>query len=428
MSAGRIDRSDFPSITVQEWAAVEDYNGALVYQEIPAIYKKDGDGKVTTTVEIEAVPPTDRGILVTVDAIINGITNGYYQGGIDGDEKPGEVTKAYFAGAAKAIEAMEVVCGNMGMYLTAAIAPSFEFGTYSSYDSLMAALRRYYGEDECQETMIDIIKKIVTIVKKDQRMEQKVAEFRELAHRLMIVEKSKWIRPRDFTDDRTAYMEAGENYGPMLNTMFTAMVFSHTIPQNRWASIQSLFNARTTDISYRGWHLNRPELYKILDLEKKSTGAISGVDTSTDTIGYAGRSGWSNRNQKNKPKKTSNPNKKSKNSKVSKEKGRTGNRTGSTVDRMCRHCTQKAGRPMYHDAPYGGGKNCKPKKNKNKRSRAIHAVQDEDKAGGGDAPTASDDGEDESNSNSSEYSSDSDVGALDEEYFPSFGGGYGAQI
>ena len=39
----------------------------------------------------------------------------------------------------------------MEMYLPYAIAPSFALGSYGSYDSLMSALRRFYGEDECQE-------------------------------------------------------------------------------------------------------------------------------------------------------------------------------------------------------------------------------------------------------------------------------------
>ena len=199
MSSGRIDRSDFDDISVDLWGEVEGL-GELHFEAV----------KAQASPPVTAKAKTADKYLKALDKIVTGITNGYYAG----EPAAGSTTKAYFENAKEAITAMEVVCGNMKMYLPLAIAPSFALGSYSSYDSLMAALRRFYGEDECQETITDVVKKIVKIAKKNLRMEQKVAEFRELAYRLMITSEDKWIKARDFTDDRTAFQTAAEFYGP----------------------------------------------------------------------------------------------------------------------------------------------------------------------------------------------------------------------
>ena len=342
MSSGRIDREDFSAITLEKWAAVESYAGALVFEEVKE--KKSSTGQIVTA----AVAKTADGILSTLDAIVSGITNGYYD---SPDAKVGVVTEAYFKGAKDASDAMDVVCSNMSMYLPLAVAPSFALGAYDSYDSLMSALRRFYGEDECQETMIDVVRKILKIVKKDLRMEQKISEFRELAHRLMIVEKAKWIKPRDFTDDRTAFMEAVENYGPFTNTMFTAMEIILNHQQSRWPSIQALFNARVVNTSYKGWHENRPELYKILDAEKKLASTNRANAVETEILGYAGAANRSRTSKKSQSKA-----KQTKKAKPSKKKSSS---SSKAIDKMCRFCTQCANKPIYHDGPYGGGKNCK---------------------------------------------------------------------
>ena len=409
MSSGRIDRSDFDSITVEQWGTLEGYNQELSFEHVPAVKENN------RTIHPE-VAKSPEALLETLDIIVNGITSGYYD---EGSKTPaGTTTKAYFDGAEDAIVALEVISGNMGLYLPNAIGPSFALGAYNSYDSLVMALRRFYGEDENTETMIDVVKKILKIAKKDSKMEQKIAEFRELAHRLMIVDRDRWIKPRNFIDDRTAFMTAAENCGPFANTLFTALVISQTVPQGRYQAIQTLLNARVSDSSYKGWHLNRPELYKILDAERKSGGAANAVDPATDTIGYAGVYNRPKQNKKSQskskaPKKAAKPKKKSQSS-------------SKTVERMCRTCTQAAGKPIYHDGPYGGGKNCKYGKNgKPKQSRRLGAVdKDAEAAAGGDED---DNPSDDPYSNSDD--ADSDVGVCEEEYLPSFGGHcYGGDI
>ena len=420
MGSGRIDRSDFPSIKLEQWAEVEAFEGDLVYELVPETYKPG-----TVEVETTAIPATKAEVLKTIDAIVDGITNGYYKDETNSDV--GATAKAYFDGAKDAVDAMEAVYSNMVLYLPNAIVPSFALGSYGNYESLMSALRRFYGEDECQQTMIDVIRKIIKLVKKDQRMEQKIAEFREMAHQLMIVDQKDWIKPRDFTDDRTAYMEAAENYGPFTNTLLLAMVFSHTIPENRWPSIQTLFNARMTDISYKGWHENRPELYKILDTERKSSRAISGVQQD-ETIAYANNSGWK-KNSKN-SNKSNGRNSKKKNSSGSKKQSSSQN--SRSIDRMCRFCTQHAGKPVYHDPPYGGGKSCKfDKKGKpaNRQSRRLNKVEQNAAADGGDSQSvANDDGNDGTGSDGDASDYEEDLGMLDEDCYPHFGGGFGSNI
>ena len=396
MISGRIDRSDFPSITLERWATVEDIRTDLVFKLM---------------CESCAV------------SLMCGITSGYYKE--EGEEDAGATAKAYFDKSDSAVEAMDAVYANMELYLPYGIFPSFALGSFGSYESLMSALRRFYGEDECQQTMIDVIRKIVKLAKKDQRMEQKMAEFREIAHKYMIVDRKEWIKPRDFTDDRSAFMEAPENYGPFTVTMLLAMCFSHNIPESRWPSIQALFSARCTDISYKGWHENRPELYKIMDAEKKTPRAISGVDS--ETIAYANNSGWKKGQKKNqksnqfKAKKTANSG-----------KGRSSTGGGSkTVERMCRTCTQAAGKPIYHDGPYGGGRNCKYNKNgKPKRSRGVNSVQQNAPAEEGDSSPAGQEDQEVSSNDEGGDSGDNDNGAyaLYEDYYPSFGGGFGSDI
>ena len=410
MSSGRIDRSDFDAITVDQWGQLEGYNLDLSFEHVPAVK----DGNRTISAEIAKSP---EALLETLDIIVNGITSGYYDEG--GKTLPGTTTKAYFEGAKDAIVALEVISGNMGVYLPNAIGPCFALGAYGSYDSLVMALRRFYGEDECQESMIDVVKKILKIAKKNSKMEQKVAEFRELAHRLMIVDRDCWIKPRNFTDDRTAFMTAAESCGPFANSLFTALVISQTVPQGRYQAIQTLLNARVSDSSYKGWHLNRPELYKILDAEKKGTGAANAVDPATETVGYA--SAYNNRSKQGK--KTGSKTKPQK--KVSKPKKK--NQSSNSVERMCRTCTQAAGKPIYHDGPYGGGKNCKyGKSGKPKQSRRLGAVDT-----GAEAAAAAEDDND-GNDDDDHYSNsdeDSDCGVCEEEYLPSFGGHcYGGNI
>ena len=161
--------------------------------------------------------------------------------------------------------------------------------------------------------------------------------------------------------------------------------------------------------------MNRPELYKIIDAEKKVTGAAHAVE-DTETVGYAGAF---NRNRS--AKKTQSKSKQSKKAQKPKKKSQS----SSSVDRMCRTCTQAAGKPVYHDPPYGGGKNCRGgKSGKTKQSRRLASVQD-------DAPQTSAK-EDEGNVSDPYSGSDgdeSDVGVCEEEYLPSFGGHcYGGNI
>ena len=423
MCSGRIDRSQFANITLQDWAEVEEFQGNIVFELIPAVHEDGDSSKREIT---PAIPATKATILRTIDAIVDGITNGYYSED-NGDN--GATAKAYFDNSEDAVENMDTVYKNMELYLPYGIFPSFALGSFSNYDSLMSALRRFYGEDESQQTMIDVIRKIVKLVKKNQRMEQKIAEFREIAHQFMIVDKKDWIKPRDFTDDRTAYMEAAENYGPFTVTMLLAMVFSHNIPESRWPSIQALFSARCTDLSYKSWHENRPELYKILDAERKTPGAISGVQDS-ETIAYANNSGWK-KNQKKKPSRQNQGQPKPRRS-TNGGKNKAASGGGKTVERMCRTCTQAAGKPVYHDGPFGGGRNCKYNKNgKPKQSRrGINSVQNNESTEGGDSPSVDqndeyvEDYDDDGND-----SADDDVeGALDEDFYPSFGGGLGSAI
>ena len=90
MSSGRIDRGDFSSISIDQWAEVETFDGPLIYRDVPA--------KMNTLGQVEeaAIPKTAATLLSTLDAIVSGITNGYYD---TAGAKAGEIAEAYFKGA-----------------------------------------------------------------------------------------------------------------------------------------------------------------------------------------------------------------------------------------------------------------------------------------------------------------------------------------
>ena len=252
-----------------------------------------------------------------------------------------------------------------------------------------------------------------------------MAEFREFARKLMITEKSGFLKCRDFPDDVTAFMTTPESYGPFTNTMFSALVVALTVPESRYAAVQTLFAARSTETSYKAWHLNRPEFYKILDAERKVPGSVNMVDDE-DRVGYAGRSARqgnrSDRQRSNKKQSSKFGQKSVKNGK----NGKSSKSDNRTVDRMCRHDTQYAGKPIYHDPPYGGGKNCKYGKNgKPKKKRAIGAVSKSSESGDRGDPDDNDDRDAESpeESDSSSDGGYDGVNVIHEgEYCPSFGG------
>ena len=162
-----------------------------------------------------------------------------------------------------------------------------------------------------------------------------------------------------------------------------------------------------------------------MDAEKKTPRAISGVDS--ETIAYANNSGWK-KGQKKNQKSTQSKSKKS----ISSGKNRSSTGGGSkTVERMCRSCTQAAGKPIYHDGPYGGGRNCKYNKNgKPKRSRGVNSVQQNAPAEEGDSSPAGQEDQEVSSNDEGGDSGDNDNGAfaLYEDYYPSFGGGFGSDI
>lgn len=423
MRAGRVSRSDFLDtqgqsiISGTEWGALEDFEGKeLVFK---TTYSVEADPHATPpVVAIVDKPQTAVGVLKTADLVVNFLTNDYYK-----SEIVGEAAQTYFSKAEKSLEALEVAYSNLGMYLPFSLHPSFYNGAFTSWESVIAALRRLHGVDACQETMMDILKEVIKIAKKSQRMEQKVAEFREFARKLMITEKSEFLRCRDFPDDVTAFMTAAESYGPFTNTMFNALVVALTIPSSRYDALQTMFAARSVETTYRAWHMNRPEFYKVIDAEKKVPGAINSLSVGDDDecVGYAGqqsrRSGNHDRNRQKRSKKVQKP---SKNGNRSSNKSRSAGK-GKDVSRMCRHDTQYAGKPIYHDAPYGGGKNCKYDRNgKPRKSRSINAVAGSADTGECDDSPAQDDAE--AASDASDSSSDGCYGVDEDEYCPSFGG------
>ena len=104
--------------------------------------------------------------------------------------------------------------------------------------------------------------------------------------------------------------------------------------------------------------------------------------------------------------------------------------TSKSVDKMCRFCTQCANKPIYHDGPYGGGKNCKYGKNgKPKKTRGLNSVQQNESKDDSEEPAPGNDDDEDEDAFSGDGDSDSECGAIDEyDYLPHFGGGFGNEI
>ena len=317
---------------------------------------------------------TSVSIKQNLDKIVNYITTDYYADPLT----PGKATQDYFADVKKSRKAIDKVYKNAQLYLLEDLCPSFEDGSYSSWESVMKAVRRYYGKDECQETMIDRFKALREVINSNKRMEIKVIKFREIIRKFMVdsTDSKDMIKGRDFPDDRTGYQTVPERYSAFARTMFQFMVFDKCIPTDRWESIQTTFHGYLKEPTYKNWHENSPELYKIIDRESrkaKSPAAIS--ENSSNTI-YS----IDSRNVDRKKKKGSERVQKKRKSSV-RRKQKVESQESSDLQKeamlrfKCKMCSRFAKRIVCHRGPYNGrpGSNCIYRKDGSKR-RGYEAI------------------------------------------------------
>ena len=356
MADGRISREE-TGVELAQWLEVlklDEFYSADIEEE------KDDDGEVIT----EARAATPDKLRVEVDKIVNTITNSYYLA----DGVPGTTTERYFKDAKESIKAFDTICANTSIYLVMDIVSSFESGAYKNWDAVMKATRRFYGVDECQETMIDMFDKITKIVKSNKRMETKVTKFRELVARFAITKKEDFIKAEDFEDDTGAAQRFPEHYGPFINSMFTYLVFKECIPNNKWEGVQNMFYKNIPKPTYENWHLNRYELYKIIDRERSST-ALNSVSTrrtddenEINAITRRGR-GRGGRGGARGFQRSFTRGARGRGGAGGRPPARGGARGGrpsrggvsrSFANKKCRNCSYWMGRPVHHNRPYTG--------------------------------------------------------------------------
>lgn len=360
-----------------------------------------------------AVPATGDEIKRNLDKVVNYITTDYYAS----PETPGKATSEYFADVKESRKAIDKVYKNAQLYLLEDLCPSFEDGAYENWSSVMKAIRRFFGKDECQETMIDRFKTLRDIVKSNKRMETKVIKFREFLRKFMVdsTDEKDWIKGRDFPDDRRAFQTAPERYGSAFATLFQYMNFVEKIPYGEWERVQTTYHGFLKEPTYKNWHENRPELYKIMDRVMKKTESVNGVNTDETDINYFNNSRNSKKTKKF-SKRQGKDRKEKKSSYSNKSSSRqVANKTGSLSSKLkkykCNRCSRFAKRPIAHKGPYGGESNSNCLYDRKGRRRAgyeaINKAEEE-------SEQENDDDDEDDNSSGSDRESDN-VNAAEEE-------------
>ena len=334
-------------LTVEEWTEVlklEDFD----MEDVKAVGNNAARAKTSDAVK------------QSLDKIVNYITTDYYSS----PTILGKATEEYFKDHKESRKAIDKVYKNAQRYLLEDLCPFFEDGSYISWDAVMKAVKRFYGKDECQETMIDRFKALRDVIKSNKRMETKVGKFRELLRKFAVdsTDEKDMIKGIDFPGDTRGYNTVPERYGAAFNTLFTFMVFDKCIPTERWESIQTTYHGYLKEPTYRNWHEKRPELYKIIDREARKTAVVTGLVTDENEINYFnsrsarkgnGKSFGRNQNKNfAKPRKTTGT-KPNSNRPVAKRMYKGLNPKLNKF--RCKHCSRFAKRSIAHKGPYGGG-------------------------------------------------------------------------
>ena len=349
MGDNRIFR-EATGLELQEWMAILRLDH-FDMQDVPPA--GDAAARDATSVPIKQ----------SLDKVVNFITTDYYADPLT----PGKATQDYFADVKKSRKAIDKVYKNVQLYLLEDLCPTFENGSYSNWESVMKAVRRYYGKDECQETMIDRFKALREVIKSNKRMETKVGMFREIIRKFMVnsTDSKDWIKGRDFPDDQTGYQTAPERYSAFARTMFQFMVFDKCIPTDRWESVQTTFHGYLKEPTYKNWHENSPELYKIIDRESRKA---KSPERMPGTNGN-GINNIDSRNVSRKKKKSSGRRKQQVQSYESSDLGRE-----ALLRFKCKMCSRFANRIVCHRGPYNGrsGSNCIYRRDGSKRCGYDH--------------------------------------------------------
>ena len=373
-----------------------------------------------------AIVATPVQVKQNFDKLVNYITTDYY----DDPSEAGATTEAYFADVKASRKSMDKIYKSTELYIPEDLRPNFKNGSYGSWEAVVKAVMRLHGHDETQETVIDHFLKLRDIIKSTKRMEVKVGKYRELIRKIMVdsTDEKDMIKGIDFPGDMTSYQKVPEKYGPFANFIFQYMVFDKQIPEDSWVKIQTEYQTFIKSQTYKSWHENRPELYKIIDREvKRAKGkamAVSRQNEDTDI-------NWTGSKFKKDKKQGSRQSKGYKNQKESRyESKQKGSSKKDTIDlkraerilqRKCKVCSKYAKKIVLHKGPYHGGPNCLFTKDGKRRTgkRSMNEVESRDESSGDendyDEDSDKEATEDELNYASGEGNSDNDTATSDED-------------
>ena len=328
--------------------------------------KKD-DWRIT---QEDSKAPTDIKIREVVDAIIRNISGGYYEKVGDSTVPFGTETNHYFEKSKEIREAMRKYRYLATRLLPVDMVDPFLDGYYRNHSVLIETLKRRYGLGKDQLLMTDHFKKLIKIVREDIPMEFKIGKLQSQINRLLIKKAEDYPACQDFPGHVTI-QRYPEECGPIVHTLLQFIVFQNTLDENDWEKVEKEYHHKISGSpSYRKWHENRYELYKILDTEKKlrSTKRVSNINDSDDDSNDADNDDTETEVCAVQKRYLGPQRRKQQQQQRQRQSGRNNNRTTkpqrpATRDRLkdlfCRNCSKFAGKPKYHYGPYGGTSNSK---------------------------------------------------------------------
>ena len=211
-----------------------------------------------------------------VDAIVNFITQNYYEDAAikkhpEGNScHAGAIAKLYFDDYSENVKIMRKAykCGQV--LLTSDLSPNFTAGLYPNYTAIMNAVKRRFNRCRTQDTMVDFFRKIDKVFADKSPYEFKIGLLRNLLKKIYITENKEFFVCKDFDDDRNKQLHP-EGFTPAIATLLHYIGFLKDVDKTRWDAIEKeyhhVINGKPT---YKSWHENRQELYKILDDEQKT--------------------------------------------------------------------------------------------------------------------------------------------------------------
>ena len=353
-----------------------------------------------------AIEPTRKNLREIVDAIVNFITSDYYRDAAkikhpnhtNTESIPGAIAKLYFEDYTENVKIMRKAykCGQV--LLTSDLSPNFTAGLYPNYSAIMNAVRRRYGRCQTQDTMVDLFKKLDKIFADKSPFEFKIGMLRNLLKKYYITKPEDFFVCKDFEDDRNK-QRYPEGFTPIVATLIHYVGFMKDIDKSRWEQLEKdyhhVINGKPT---YKSWHENRQELYKLMDEEMKvRKPRINRIETSNsvynidadDTIdemsdielvafvrqrrqnfrkNAPNRGGWKSNTQRRFDPNYRKPNLTTTNPNQTRPKPRPpaikqnnnyrnipiNEKRDNLRKMLCRNCSRWSGTNKYHFGPYGG--------------------------------------------------------------------------